>query len=250
MFRRFAALFVLLAATAAPALAGDFTNMTDDERQAFRNEVRAYLLEHPEVLMEAIAELDKRQAAAQAASDRELISDNAPALFDDGYSFVGGNAEGDVTLVEFLDYRCAYCRRAHKEVQDLVSTDGNLRYIVKEFPILGEQSLLASRFAISVMQHEGPDAYAKINDALMTFRGEFTEESLRRISNKFGLDTETIMGSLNDDSVTAVIAANHALAQRLQITGTPTFVMGSQMLRGYLPEDSMRQYLQEERQGG
>jgi protein-disulfide isomerase len=121
--------FIAAALLAYPA-AADLENMTADERAAFREEVRAYLMENPEVLMEAIGVLEARQAEEQLAADEDLVGEHSAALFDDGTSWVGGNLEGDVVVVEFLDYRCGYCRRAHPEINDLVETDGGIRYVV------------------------------------------------------------------------------------------------------------------------
>ncbi len=144
---------------AAPAGATDLDNLTAADRAAFRAEVRAYLLENPEVLMEAIGVLEQRQASAEGERDQMMIAANADALFSSAFDVVLGNPEGDVTIVEFMDYRCGYCRRAHPEVADLIELDGNIRVIVKEFPILGEQSVLAARFAIATRIALGDDAY-------------------------------------------------------------------------------------------
>jgi len=144
-------------------------------------------------------------------------------------------------LVEFLDYQCGYCKKAHPEVSELISGDGNIRFIVKEFPILGDASVLASRFAISVKQAAGDEAYRKIHDELMTFRGQISEESLRNLATSMQLDADTILSTMNSDAVSDVIAQNHALAQRMQINGTPGFVIETQMLRGYVPLDEMQQ---------
>ncbi|WP_028956315.1 DsbA family protein [Sulfitobacter sp. 20_GPM-1509m] len=243
----------LLAATAAtvtlamPAAAFDISAMSDSERQDFGEQVRAYLLENPQVIMEAVNLLEQQQAAAQEQADLSMVSDNADAIFDDGYSFVGGNPDGDITLVEFLDYKCGYCKRAHREVAKLLETDGNIRLIVKEFPILGEQSLLASRFAISTLINEGPEAYHALNDALMTMNGDLSEEVLSRLANTLGFDADKIVAGMDSDEVTQRISDTRALAQRLQITGTPTFVMHDEMLRGYLPYDQMMLMVDEKR---
>ncbi len=106
-------------ALTAPAQAFDVTNMTEDERAALREEIRSYLLDNPEVIMEAVSVLEQRQAEAQAQGDVELVRVNAQAIFEDGHSWVGGNPDGDITLVEFTDYRCGFCRRAHPEVEQL-----------------------------------------------------------------------------------------------------------------------------------
>jgi protein-disulfide isomerase len=170
----------LLLALTLPLAAQD--SMTDAERTLFRDEVRTYLLENPEVLMEAIGVLEQRQAAAQTSSDAEMLQANAAAIFDDPASWVGGNPEGDITVVEFLDYRCSYCRKATAEVDELVKSDGNIRFIVKEYPILGEQSVLASRFAIAVLQLTDGETYKRTHDALMGLRGDVTPEALERLA--------------------------------------------------------------------
>lgn len=232
-----------LAATlilALPAQALDLESMMASERDAFRAEVRAYLLENPEVIMEAVALLEERQAAEKAQNDMALVKANTSDLFNDDHSWVGGNPDGDITLVEFLDYRCGYCRRAFPEVQTLVESDGNIRLVVKEFPILGEESLLASRFAIAAKQVAGDDAYEALHDTLMTFNGALSETTLKRMAETLGLDAQSILDHMESPDVTRVIAANHQLAQRLDISGTPSFVMGDQMLRGYLPLEDMQ----------
>ena len=247
MFRLAAALALALAASPAAA---DLTDMSEAERQAFHEEVRAYLLDNPEVIMEAIQVLEDRQVQAQADADVALVQEHASALFDDGYSWVGGNPDGDVTMVEFLDYRCGYCRRAHPEVADLVETDGDIRLVVKEFPILGEQSVLASRFAIATRNLAGDAAYEEVHDALMTMRAEVTRPALERLAESLDLDADAIMAGMDQPEVDAEIGANHALAQQLGISGTPTFVVEDQMLRGYLPLAQMMQVIDEVRADG
>lgn len=245
MVRLFAAA-ALCASVALPAAA----EMTTEEREAFRAEVRAYLLENPEVLMEAIAVLEDRQAAAEAQNDKTLVADNAAEIFEDGHSWVGGNTEGDVVMVEFIDYRCGYCRKAWSETEELIKADGNIRRIIKEFPILGPGSELSSRFAISVLQLKGPEAYKQTHDALISLRAEANEESLTRLAGELGLDAAEIMARMNAPEVTAVLQENHALAEKLGISGTPTFVVGDTMVRGYVPLDGMQGVVAQARQGG
>lgn len=233
---------------AQPADATEFGNMSAAERADFHAAIREYLLENPEVLMEALAILEDREAEAEAAAALEMVTNNADEIFDDGHSFVGGNPEGDITVVEFIDYRCGFCRRAHPEVAELVSTDGNIRTVTKEFPILGPESIEASRFAISTLQNLGPAAYQSVNEALISRRGEYSRDALARLATDLDLDGEIIVAGMDAPAVTAVIEENRALAQRLQITGTPTFVVGDRMLRGYLPLAAMRVVVEEQRQ--
>lgn len=229
------------AALALPGQALDIGEMTAEERAIFRAEVRAYLLENPEVIMEAVAVLEQRQVADKAAQDMTLVRVNAEDIFNDGYSWVGGNPDGDITLVEFIDYRCGYCRRAHDEVKELVESDGNIRVIMKEFPILGESSTLSSRFAIAVKQIAGANAYEAANDALIRLRSDANAVTLRKLAGSLGLDADAILAHMDSDEVSLEIQKTRELAQRLQITGTPTFVMQDDMLRGYVPLDQMRE---------
>lgn len=234
---------------ALPAGATDIGTMSDAERTAFRDEVRAYLLDNPEVLMEAIAVLEDRQAAGQAEDDAALVAAHAAQLFDDPGAWVGGNPEGNVTVVEFLDYKCAYCKKAHPEVAQLMESDDDIRYIVKEFPILGEQSVLGSRYALAVRAVAGDETYKEISDALMTLRADITDVSLARLSETFDLDHAAIEAEMASPEVEAVIARNRQLASALQINGTPSFIFGDQMIRGYVPLNAMQSIVAEEREG-
>ena len=235
---------------AGTAHAFDLSAMNEAEKADFGEAVREYLLQNPEVLVEAMSIYEERQQMAQVAADEALVASNAAALFEDTHSYVGGNPDGDVTIVEFLDYRCGYCKRAHPEVAELLETDGNIRIIVKEFPILGDESVLASRFAVSVLRNEGPEAYKGINDTLMTHRGNFTIESLGKIAEDAGLDADTVLADMESDEVTEVLRQNHALARELQINGTPSFVFGDQMIRGYVPLAGMQEVVAGLREGG
>ena len=221
--------------------------MTDAEREAFRQEVRSYILDNPEVLMEAIAILEQRQADAQAQADTDMLAANAEALYEDDFSWVGGNPDGDITIVEFLDYRCGYCKRAFPEVEALIASDGNIRLIIKEFPILGEQSVLASQFAIATKQVAGDEAYKAVHDTLMEYRGDVTEPALVRIGETLGLDTDAILAQMTSPEVTDIISRNRALGNRLAINGTPSFVIDDQLVRGYMTLDVMRQLVAQER---
>ncbi|WP_282093324.1 DsbA family protein [Epibacterium ulvae] len=229
---------VLSLTTAAQAL--DLNSMTEAERSAFGEEVRSYLLQNPEVILEAIDLLEQQQQVAEVQRDNQLVQENLAELVDDGYSWVGGNPDGDITLVEFTDYRCPYCRRAMPEVAKLLAQDGNIRFVIKEFPILGEASLISSRFAVAVKQLEGPEAYKEVHDALFELPGEPNDVTLGRLAEGFGLDAEAILARMNEEVVTDELRRTRALAQRMAISGTPSFVLGDELLRGFLPADQMQ----------
>lgn len=232
-----------LTAWAAPddAPVAPATEVSQLDDAAFGERVRAYLLENPEVIFEAAAVMEQRQQEMQNANDGDLIEDHADAIFDDGHSWVGGNLEGDVTIVEFTDYMCGYCRRAFPEVEELITSDGNIRFIVKEFPILGEQSLVASRYAIAAQQVLGDDAYKALHDAMMTYKGEMALPALTDLAEALELDADKIKDHMDSDEVSAVIAENRALAQTLQVSGTPTFIVQDQIVRGYVPLEGMQE---------
>lgn len=247
MRRTLITLTTMVALMASTALAGGLGTMSDDERAAFRAEVKQYLIENPEVLMEAMQVLQDRQDRLAADQDQKTLSDNKDFLFNDPDSWVGGNPNGNITVVEFMDYRCGYCRKAYAEVADLVKTDGNIRFVVKEFPILGDDSVASARFAIAMRILHGDDAYAATHDALITLRGTPDADTLGRLAVQMGYDAQPVLDMMNDAKVTAIIAANHAVAAQLNITGTPTFVVDSTLLRGYLPEDDMKKIIEKER---
>ncbi|HGG05939.1 MAG TPA: DsbA family protein [Aliiroseovarius sp.] len=241
------ALAAMLTLAAAPVAATDLTNMSEVETDAFGAAVRAYLLENPEVLMEVIAVLEQRQAEAEAMTDQTLILTNYEDLVNDGYSAVLGNPDGDITIVEFLDYKCGFCKRAFPEVKELLASDGNIRLIIKEFPILGDESLLGSRFAIATQMVEGDEAYGRLHDELMTMRANISEESLLAVAERLEIDGPAILARMEDPVINQIISNNHLLAQRMQISGTPSFVIGNQMLRGYVPLEGMQQVVAAER---
>ena len=245
--KTFLAIFLICFGAQTNAL--DLADLTDDDRAAFRDEVRSYLLENPEILVEAMEILKAREADAELQNDLFLVQNNAAALFSSPTDWVGGNPDGDITIVEFMDYRCSYCRKAHAEISELIKSDGNIRFVLKEFPILGEESDLASRFAIAVLQIGGNSAYLAAHDALMTLRADVSAESLQQLAVNLGLDAAAISARMQSDEVLAVIAANRALGDIMKINGTPTFIVDQTMLRGYVPLDGMRQIVADERNG-
>jgi protein-disulfide isomerase len=193
--------------------------------------------------------LTARQAELEAQNDAALLQKHAAEIFNDPASWVGGNPEGDITVVEFTDYRCGYCRKAYDEVAELVKSDGNIRFVVKEYPILGEESLASARFAIAVRQVGGDALYEKAHDALIRMRGDPTPDTLGKLARDLGLDPASVLARMDSDEVAAVIAANHSLGAQLQINGTPTFVINDTMVRGYVPLDGMREIVQAQREG-
>jgi protein-disulfide isomerase len=235
--------FAVIGAIPGPAPAQEqsrpaLSDMTETERDAFRAEIRAYLMEHPEVLMEAIQVLEDRRAADSLKVDSEMIANHGEQLFHDANSWVGGNPDGDVTLVEFSDYRCGYCKKAHPELQELLQRDPNIRLVVKEFPILGPDSVTAARMATAALDLDR-SKYGALNDALMSFEGQLNEATAYQIASHAGYDIAALKKRAASAEIEARIADTYALARAMGLQGTPSFVLGNQIIRGYLPIDRM-----------
>ena len=242
----FLSLFMVFFTTLASAQS--FENMSDAETEAFGAAVRAYLLDNPEVIMEAVAVLEQRQQQDAATTDQDLVAQYYEQIFNDGYSAVSGNPDGTINIVEFSDYKCGYCKRAYPELLQLIEANPDIRFVLKEYPILGAESVLASRAAISVLVNEGDEAYERFHDALMRENGPLTELSLPLIAEGLGIDSAKMLETMNTALVTQMIQTNRSLGQQMQISGTPTFVIGNEMLRGYVPLAGMQQIVEETRQ--
>ena len=229
------------------SIAMDINNLTNADRKVLQKEIRRYILENPDIIFEAADIVRKREAALEVQEDEELIQSNFNEIFYDNYSYVGGNPDGDITIVEFVDYKCGYCRKAAELVRELIAKDDNIRFVVKEFPILGEASLVSSKFAIAVKNIGGPEKYKVVHDILLALAAEPTEIYLRRIAKELELNPEELFEAMQSDLVAQEIDQTGELAQKLQISGTPTFILGDQFLRGFVPLEILSKAIQSER---
>ena len=229
------------------SIAMDINNLTNADRKVLQKEIRRYILENPDIIFEAADIVRKREAALEVQEDEELIQSNFKEIFYDDYSYVGGNPDGDITIVEFVDYKCGYCRKAAELVRELIAKDDNIRFVVKEFPILGEASLVSSKFAIAVKNIGGPEKYKVAHDILLALTAEPTEIYLRRIAKELELNPEELFEAMQSDLVAQEIDQTGELAQKLQISGTPTFILGDQFLRGFVPLEILSKAIHSER---
>ena len=215
-----------------------------ENRAAVERIVREYILTNPEIIMEAIERLREKQRMAAENGDRKALEDNRSAIFTDPDSPVGGNPNGDVTLVEFFDYRCGVCKRTHPIVEELVRTDGRIRRVYKEWPILGPDSVIASRAAIA---SRAQGKYAVFHKAMMESKAALDEAGVLQIASSVGIDTVRLKKDMVSPAVEKVISANYALADKLKLNGTPSFVIGDRVLRGGRDLESMRAIVAEAR---
>lgn len=242
--------FLFLSLPLAGALnAQGIGDLSDSDRQALRDEIRAYLLENPEVLYEAIDAYEAKQRNQQAISDAAVIIESYRDIFNDGASMILGNENADVFIAEFFDYKCGYCKAAYKEMRKIAEEDDSVAFVLKEFPILGEESLRAARYAVAV-RAIAPDQYLAYHDKLVMETAPLTDIVLRLHASSLGVDVAALEQALDDNVGVDNLRATQALAQKLNITGTPGFVLGESILRGYLPKEQMQKQIETARNGG
>jgi protein-disulfide isomerase len=233
---------IMLAATAPMTSAEEPADLTVEQIERI---VREYLLREPQVVYEALQELQRRQAEAEMARQQAAIADNQSELLDDPASPVGGNPEGDVTLVEFFDYRCAYCRRVVSSMRALLDEDRDLRVVFKELPVLGPDSERAARAALASRKQGG---YVPFHFALMAAE-DLSLPGIRAAAEAVGLDADRLEADMMAPDVNAAIQANYALANELGIEGTPAFVIGRQLIPGAVDKARLEQLIREARSG-
>lgn len=198
--------------------------------------VREYLLKNPEILTEMAAILELKQKEAEAQARTLALTTNAGSIFRLPGDAVAGNEKGDVTLVEFMDYNCGWCKKSMLEVQSLVETDKNLKIVFKEFPIFGEHSEYAARGALAAgMQGK----YWPLHVAMFTHEGQVTKDVVDALAKAQGLDMDKFKKDMTHQTVIDTIAANYDLAKSLQLNGTPAFIIDDEVVPGYLPLDGL-----------
>jgi protein-disulfide isomerase len=252
--RTLGALTLLLAVLALPLAGPAFAQQstpgerdspfTAAEREAINQMIRDYILENPEVIPEAVNILQqRRQQQAQQEAERAL-EDNRQALTDSGLLPVAGNPDGDVTVIEFFDYRCPYCRRVAGVALDAVKADGNAKLIYKEFPILGPDSEDAAHAAVAAALQ---GKYLEFHKGLMTDVQKVNRDSALRLAKSLDLDVEQLKADMTSDEVQRVVQDTLELGRRLQIRGTPAFIVGDQVAPGAISKDQLTQMIQQAR---
>jgi protein-disulfide isomerase len=249
---------VLLAATllAQGANANDPTRparddagsaFTAQQKQEIETIVRDYLLRNPELLMEIGEELEKRQAIAQAAEHQKIIVEKKASIFAAPTDFVLGNPNGDITVVEFFDYNCSWCKRAVNELSQLTRSDPRIRIVFKEFPIFGEDSAFAAKAAMASMKQ---NKYWEFHVALMKERGQVTKETVFRVAEKTGLDVAKLKAEMANPAYETALKETEATAAALGIKGTPGFIVDTRVNVGFLPADGLRELVADVRKTG
>ena len=217
--------FLLSPATTTTA-ADEFTPAQKNE---IGNIVRQYLLKNPEVIEEAVGVLQEHRQQKAIDSNWDLITSPHD-------SFIAGNPKGDVTVVEFFDYRCPYCKQVQSSLVKLRKEDPNLRVIYKEFPILSKESAVAAHAAIAAKKQ---GKYLEFHDAMMEARGNFSDDMIFSIAKKVGLDVDKLKKDMQDPSIDETIAQTRKVAEDIGVTGTPGFIFGKKLVPGAVSYDEM-----------
>lgn len=231
----------------APASAQDRSTpdqMTPAEVEAIERVVRDYLLRHPEVLVEALKEFEARVAQQAADAQRKAVAERRDELINDPAAPVAGNPDGAVTVVEFFDYQCPYCKSVAGTLVETVEGEGDVRIVFKEFPILGPASEFAAKAALAAHQQ---GKYLDFHLALMASRGKLSEDQVLVVAERSGLDLDRLRADMEAPWIVEALARNQVLAELLQVRGTPAFVIGDEVVPGAIGMERMRELIAAER---
>jgi len=226
-------LFSIAAICAFPLSIGAQTMTEDQVRDIVLDTIRA----NPQIVVEALQMLELEQQEAQAAAAQATLADQRALLENDPNAPVIGNPDGDVTVVEFFDYNCPYCRSAKLELDGLLAADSNVRVVLREWPVLGEGSVFAARAALA---SRAQGKYAEFHDALMTMQGRAEEQSVIRVAQSVGLDVDQLRLDMEAPAVTEHLQMSSELGRALGFTGTPSFVIGENLAPGMIRADQMQ----------
>jgi protein-disulfide isomerase len=208
--------------------------------------IRAYLMANPEVLVDAMAELEKKQDSQRDTVAQKAIQQNQAELLRDPETPSTGNEQGDVTIVEFSDYQCPYCKKAHTAVKSVLAADGKVKLVYKDLPILGEASKVAAAAALASVRQGKHDAF---HDALMANTARLDSDLIFKIAASVGLDVARLQKDMDDPKIKDTIDRNMALAQELGVRGTPAFVIGKQFVPGAVDADALKAMISDARKG-
>jgi protein-disulfide isomerase len=249
----FSVLAPALALAGALALTGPAaaqSSFTEEQRRDIGAIVKEYLLKNPEVLQDVMLELEKRQQEAQAAGRQAALKESRKALLNSPRDITAGDAAGDVTLVEFFDYNCGYCKRALTDVRALMKSEPKLRVVLKDFPVLGPDSVEASRVSLAVKNQLKGDKLFEYHVKLMETRGRINGERAIALAKEMGADAAKLQRDMESAEVKQAIQDNVVLGDKLGLSGTPAFVVGDEVISGAVGVEPLRKTVAGVRQCG
>lgn len=236
---------VLAAGLTAPArIAAPAAAAETGGQRVLGKQIREYLIANPEVLVEAMQELERKQDTQRDAVAQKAIRQHKAELLTDPDAPFSGNANGDVVIVDFNDYQCPYCKRAHQAVKQVVGADSKLKVVYKDLPILGEPSRIAALAALAAGKQ---GKHAAMHDALMEFGGKLDRARILELAASVGLDMALLEKDMEDPKFKQLIDRNMALAGALGVRGTPAFVIGDQFVPGAVDAATLKQLIADAR---
>jgi protein-disulfide isomerase len=219
----------------------------DGQRREIETIVKDYLLANPEILQEAAQALERRQKQAEDEQRKDGLIKNADQIFRDKSDHVSGNPKGNVTMVEFFDYNCTWCKKSFPDVMALIDVDKNLKVVFKEFPILGADSEYAAKAAIAAGKQ---GKYLELHKAMYQHEGRVTKEAVDGIAAGIGLNMDQLEKDMDNPETAKIIVRNRELAQALAVNGTPAFIIDDKLFPGYLPKDELASAIKDVRAKG
>jgi protein-disulfide isomerase len=223
----------VIAGSAIAAVPAQAQSISPAQRTEIEGIIKDYLLKNPELLQEVIGELEKRQATAEADKHKAAVATNAEALFRSTHHVVLGNPQGDVTMVEFFDYNCGYCKRALTDMVDLMKADPKLKVVLKEFPVLGQGSVEAAQVATAVrMQDKTGKKYLEFHSKLLTGRGQADKARALAVAKEVGMDMARLEKDMASDEARVSLEEAFKLAETIGLNGTPSYVVGNEVIIG------------------
>jgi protein-disulfide isomerase len=234
-----AALFALAVALPSAAPAEPFNA---EQRDEIGKVVREYLLKNPTLLRDVMKELEAVEAQAEAEKHRAAVAEHGPLIFSSPHQVVLGDPQGDVTFVELFDYNCAYCKRAVSDMLDLMKADPKLKVVLKEFPVLGEGSTQAAQVAVAVrMQDKTGKKYLEFHQKMFNGRGAADKARAIAVAKEIGLDMKQLDKDMASEEVKTTLAESFKIAEAIGLNGTPSYVIGGEVIVGAVGLDQLKQ---------
>lgn len=227
-----------------PVSAQEEPALTSKQQDAIKKLVHDYLLENPSVIAEAIEALRQKEELAAEMDAKKALTDRKDEIFNDPGTPVLGNKKGDVAIVFFFDYRCTYCKSMVDALFDTVKTDGKVRMVMKEYPILGPESVTAARAALAAANQS---RYEEFHKALMHLKGPISEPVIMRTAAEVGLNVEKLKKDMDDTRIDGLLKNNLHLAHALNLNGTPAFIVGDQIVGGAMSQQALKQLIDQAR---
>lgn len=247
---RFAVLlltFLTLGLAPVFSQAADTKGFSDDQRTAIEGIIKDYLTKNPEVIVGALREAQKREESMAETKSKEAIAKTRGKIYEDSTSPVGGNPKGDVTIVEFFDYQCGYCKMAQEAVEKLLKEDKNVKFIYKDFPILGPMSLEASKASLAAAKQ---GKFEKFHNVLMSSKERLSDSMILKIAKDAGLNADKLKKDMADEAIMNILKENLELGRTIGVRGTPMFIIGEQVYPGAMQYEQLKKAVEDARAAG